>query len=151
MADRMSRMWAPVNAGIVMPPGSVTRTDVTSILEVQLGRQLRDWTVTRFVGNLQVWSSLPGISEFMWGMRVENENVPLGTIDPEADMTANWIFHGGVWNEIAYPAPRDLIAIDNRSQRKSQGEQSRLYFYMENTGAVTGEFRLIGRALMLLP
>ena len=152
MPDRMTRMWAPVNAGAAMGAAAVSRTDVTSILEVALGRDLRAWTVTRFVGHLQVWSAVTGqFSEWMWGMRVENENVPLGSIDPDADSTANWIFHGGIWTIISGPSPKDMITIDNRSQRKSQGEQSRLYFYMENTGGNAGEFRLIGRALMLLP
>ena len=151
MPDRMNRMWAPVNGGTPMPAISVARLDVLSILEVALGRELRAWTVTRFVGHLQVWSTAAAISEWMWGMRVENENVPLGSIDPEADANANWIFHAGVWTRGQDAYPSESVHIDNRSQRKSQGEQSRLYFYVENTGGTAGEFRLIGRALMLFP
>ena len=150
MADRMARMWAPfsVQPEITLAAGAVSRVDILSILEVALGRSFRAWTVTRVVGILQVASS---DTSFQWGLRVENENVALGSIDPEADSTANWILHGGIYTQNSAFLPRDMITLDNRSQRKSQGEQSRLYLYVENTGLVGGAVTMVGRALMLLP
>ena len=150
MADRMTRMWAPMNVQppLVMAAGSVARVNVLNILEVALGRTLRAWTVTRFICNLQVNSN---DTSFQWGLRVENENVALGSIDPEADSTADWISHGGVYVRQTAADVRDLIQIDNRSQRKSHGEQSDLFFYIENTGLVAGSFTLVGRVLLLLP
>ena len=150
MADRMTRMWAPMNVQprIAMPAGAVLRVNVLNVLEASLGRTLRAWTVTRFICNLQV-NSLD--TTFQWGLRVENENVLLGSIDPEADSTADWISHGGILTQSVLYDIRDRIAIDNRSQRKSHGEQSDLFFYVENTGLVAGSMSLVGRVLLLLP
>ena len=145
MADRMARMWAPVRTSVVsLAAGAVMRIDMLSILEVSLGRDFRQWTVTRIVGNLQVASS---DTEFVWGVRVENENVLLGSVDPMEDATADWILHGGLYTNIS---ARDMVKIDNRSQRKSHGEQSKLFFYIQNTGGVGGQVGFIGRALMLI-
>ena len=150
MADRMTRMWAPINVQpyLGMAAGAIARVNVLNVLEASLGRQLRAWTVSRFICNLQFNS--PNTS-FQWGLRVENENVLLGSIDPEADSTADWISHGGMYTQSPLYDFRDNIAIDNRSQRKSHGEQSELFFYVENTGLVGGSFTLVGRALLLLP
>ena len=51
MADRMTRMWAPMNVQprIAMPAGAVLRVNVLNVLEASLGRTLRAWTVTRFI------------------------------------------------------------------------------------------------------
>ena len=150
--DRMERMWAPVHfAPALLAPGGIARADCTGILEASLGRELRRWTVTRFVGCLQFYTSGEGSTEFFYGLRVENENVPLGTIDPEPDATADWVtWGGGVCRND--DAMRDAIWIDNRSQRKSQGEQSKLFFYWENAGAANSLYTTFhGRALLLLP
>ena len=150
MAERMSRMWAPVAAtGYVLPAGLTMTVSVNSILEVALDRELRQWTVTRFVGRLQLVSE--NETFYMWGMRVENENVPLGSVAPLADSTADWILHGGVVTQSGGYYPSESIMIDNRSQRKSQGEQSELRFYVQNYAGSDGEVSLVGRALLLLP
>jgi len=149
MPDRMQRMWAPINlVDASLVAGATLRVDVLSNLEAFLGRELRAWTVTRVVGTLQV---VGADSQYYYGLRVENENVALGVIDPEADATADWILHGSVWTQSTVYYPRDVITIDNRSQRKSRGEQSKLYFYVENASLVAGSVTLVGRALMLLP
>ena len=148
--DRMQRMWAPVHwDSASLAPGGIARADCTAILEASLGRELRQWTVTRVVGTLQFNSST---AEFFYGMRVENENVPLGTIDPEPDATADWLFWGGGIAGSATFHLRDAINIDNRSQRKSQGEQSKLFFYWEHAGAANTLYTSFhGRVLLLLP
>ena len=152
--DRMQRMWAPVHwDSAAVAPGGVARADCTAILEASLGRELRQWTVTRVVGTLQ-FRSLG--AEFFYGMRVENENVPLGTIDPEPDATADWLFWGGGITESPggedFFYLRDAINIDNRSQRKSQGEQSKLFLYWEHAGAANTLYTTFhGRVLLLLP
>ena len=149
--DRMQRMWAPVHWGSTsLGAGGVARADCTAILEASLGRQLRQWTVTRVVGTLQ-FAVAAGDTEFFYGMRVENENVPLGSIDPEPDATADWLFWGGGITDSAFLL-RDAITIDNRSQRKSQGEQSKLYLYWENAGGANTLYTTFhGRVLLLLP
>ena len=150
--DRMQRMWAPVHWDTAsLAPGGVARGDCTAILEASLGRQVRQWTVTRFVGTLQFWVNA-GEVEFFYGTRVENENVPLGSVDPEPDATADWLFWGGGKVSSAQVLLRDAINIDNRSQRKSQGEQSKLFFYWEHAGAANTLYTSFhGRALLLLP
>ncbi len=148
--DRMERMWAPVQFGVTtLGPGGIARADCTAILEAALGRELRKWTVTRVVGSLQFASTG---AEFFYGMRVENENVPLGTIDPEPDATADWLFWGGGEVQTDAFLLRDAITIDNRSQRKSLGEQSKLFLYWEHAGAANNLYTTFhGRVLLLLP
>ena len=151
--DRMKRMWAPVHwDSATLAAGGIARADCTAIVEASLGRELRQWTVTRVVGNLQFGSS-SGDIEFFYGMRVENENVPLGSIDPEPDATADWLFWGGgIQVYTGGFVMRDAISIDNRSQRKSQGEQSKLFFYWEHAGASSTLYTTFhGRVLLLLP
>ena len=150
--DRMQRMWAPVHwDSAVLVPGGIARADCTAILEASLGRELRQWTATRVVGTLQFYASAAE-AEFFYGMRVENENVPLGVIDPEPDATADWLFWGGGITDSTYFSMRDAITIDNRSQRKSQGEQSKLFFYWENASAAGTLYTTFhGRVLLLLP
>jgi len=150
--DRMQRMWAPVHFDTAtLAPGGVARADCTAILEASLGRELRQWTVTRVVGTLQFYTSA-GSTEFFYGMRVDNENVPLGTIDPEPDATADWLFWGGGKTGATSVYLRDAINIDNRSQRKSQGEQSKLFLYWEHAGAANSLYTTFhGRVLLLLP
>ena len=150
--DRMQRMWAPLHwDSASLAPGGIARADCTAILEASLGRELRQWTVTRVVGLLQFATSAGSI-EFFYGMRVENENVPLGTIDPEPDATADWLFWGGGYSSGADFQLRDGINIDNRSQRKSQGEQSKLFLYWEHAGAANTLYTTFhGRVLLLLP
>ena len=148
--DRMQRMWAPLHFDVAnLAPGGIARADCTAILEASLGRELRQWTVTRVVGMLQ-FASLG--AEFFYGMRVENENVALGTIDPEPDATADWLFWGGGYTSSEPLYLRDAINIDNRSQRKSQGEQSKLFLYWEHAGAANTLYTTFhGRILLLLP
>ena len=150
--DRMRRMWAPIHWDTAtLAPGGVARADCIAILEASLGRELRQWTVTRVVGTLQ-FSTSGGEVEFFYGMRVENENVPVGTIDPEPDATADWLFWGGGNTEMTSIGLRDAINIDNRSQRKSQGEQSKLFLYWEHAGAANNLYTSFhGRILLLLP
>jgi len=149
--DRMTRMWAPVHFDTeTLGAGGVARADCLQTLETSLGRDLRSWTVTRVVGTLQFWSAAE--VESFYGMRVENENVPLGTIDPEPDATADWLFWGGqVTGGYDIARLSDAIQIDNRSQRKSQGEQSKLFFYWENAGGGDLYTTIHARVLLLLP
>ncbi len=150
--DRMQRMWAPVQfPSVSLGAGGVMRADCTATLEAALGRELRQWTVTRVVGNVQ-FTAINEPAEYFYGMRVENENVPLGSIDPEPDATADWIFWaGGIVQASNSWYTRDMINIDNRSQRKSQGEQSKLFVYFENVGAGTLYTTMHARVLLLLP
>ena len=157
MADRMSRMWAPIDSGVLnIGAGTSGFLLVNSVLEASLDREIRQFTVTRVVAKIWVASHTADENVYlMHGMRIDNENVQVGSITPSADETADWILHGSVWArtpQLAQFLERDVSHIDNRSQRKSQGEQSELRWYYENVGGSnTLYFGIQGRALLLIP
>ncbi len=151
MADRMRRLWAPWDLGeFTITAGNDASIDTLGEVEFQLQRELRQWTLTRLILQLQLHTVAGGQSESMYGLRVENENVPLGTIDPMSDPEADWIYISGRMVEDAGFWGNAVIDIDNRSQRKSQGEQSRLLWYLHNAGPDTLYVSVHGRCLLLI-
>ena len=154
MPDRMRRVWAPIDTGVLdMAGGANVFVYVNALVDAALDRDIRQFTVTRVIASIY---ASPGIEDdpvyFMHGMRIENANVALGSITPEDD-TADWILHGTVWASggVAQWAEANTVHIDNRSQRKSQGEQAQLRWYITNVGANSGLIAIQGRALLLLP
>ena len=149
--DRMARAWAPIAVpSYTMVSGAAISINCLVHLDTAMGRELRSWTVTRLVANLQLTSS--GSSEFYWGLRVANENEPAGSIDPAFEQNADWVLWGGAMAGVhPFGLAETLVPIDNRSQRKSRGNESQLLFYISNAGPDTGYIALHGRALMLLP
>ncbi len=153
MADRMSRIWSPATTAfpVNLPMGGQAEVDIapSGTLESAQDRTMREWTVARIIGTLQVGSSVE--TSWFYGIRVANENEGFGTIDPAAQQTADWMWWGGIYQGTGTYVPRDAIAIDNRSQRKSRGMESVLRFYITNAGPDVGSFVLNTRTLLLVP
>ena len=151
--DRMSRIWSPATTVVATQILSSGNAEVviapSQALEIAQDRTIRDWTVARIIGNLQVYSD--GESSFFYGIRVANENETFAMIEPGADQTADWMWWGGMYTNSGDVYPRDAIGIDNRSQRKSKGMESELRFYIQNVGPNTGYFVLNTRVLLLVP
>ena len=147
---RMSRVWAPSTlTSYAMVAGSAIEVDLLTALDLTMDRTVRDWTVTRLIGRLQIRAA--GQNEFYYGIRVANDNVTPGMISPEFQQTADWLLWGGGTTSSAIYELRDAINIDNRSQRKSMGAESRLVLYVTNAGFFTQYVTWKGRSLMLLP
>jgi len=149
-------MWAPIQSGIMtLTAGETTALLVNSVLEATLGREVRQFTVTRVIAKIYLAPYADGQVVYMThGMRIENENVAHDAVDPADNETADWILHGTVWasGEVARWQETNTVNIDNRSQRKSQGEESELRWYVKNVGASNWQYVAIqGRALLLLP
>ena len=156
MAERMQRMWAPIDTGVLsLPAGDTSALLLLSELESSLGREIRQFTVTRIIARIRVTPVIDDNPVYMiHGVRIENENVPADGISPRYDETADWILHGTVYasGDAARWEETNTVVIDNRSQRKSQGEQSELRWYVENSGLTNMLYYSIqGRALVLLP
>ena len=155
MADRMRRVWAPIDTGVLtLPANGDSYALVNSELEQSLDRSVRQFTVTRVIAKVYVAPQITNDVVYLFhGVRIENENVPVGTVNPIDDQDADWILHGTVWNwgEAAGWDEAKTVNIDNRSQRKSQGEQSELRWYMSNGGGNGLYVAVQGRALLLLP
>ena len=155
MAERMRRAWAPIDTGVLTLAGNADAFAlVNSELEAALDRSVRQFTVTRIIAKIYVTPEVTGnIAYLFHGVRIENENVPVGSLNPIADQDADWILHGTVWDRGTSAAwdEAKTVNIDNRSQRKSQGEQSELRWYLSNGGGSTLYVAVQGRALLLLP
>ena len=152
MADRMSRVWSP---GTNLGPQQITlgaeleyRIFPSLALETSTDRSIRDFTITRIVGQLQ-FTSL-GETTFLYGIRIAPEGEPLGTYNPGVDQTIDWMLWGGITQSTSSAYPRDSILIDNRSQRKSRGMDSALRLYIYNAAGSTGYVAWTGRVLALI-
>ena len=150
--DRMARVWSPTTtAGLTSVPAGATWAGVlvpgTDLVATQ-DRRLRDWTVTRIVGSLQFTSE--GTTTFYYGVRVYNENETATAVTPGSETTADWMFWGAVTTQVGAVYPRDMIVVDNRSQRKSRGMESELRIVIQNSGS-NGYVSWTGRCLLLVP
>ena len=155
--DRMARVWSP---GSNVAPSTIANGGISELglapsaaLMVSQDRILRDWTVTRVVGLMQLVSA--GTSQVYVGIRVANENEVAGSIDPGSDQTADWMYWAGI--QVKEHAttnarnPSERLEIDNRSQRKSRGMESVLVLYTFNAGPDTVYMWWSGRTLLLVP
>ena len=153
MADRMSRVWSPsTTLGLnTLTPGAEyeARLHPSTALELSQDRTMRDWTITRIVGNLQFMST--GATTFLYGIRLAPESEPLGMINPGTDQTVDWMLWGGIYVQTGQTelAGAGNILVDNRSQRKSRGMDSSLRLYVYNASGSTGYFAWTGRVLAL--
>jgi len=151
--DRMSRIWSPATTIVSTAVAATARAEVviapSATLEAAQDRTIREWTVARIIGSLQVVTG--GNSSVFYGIRVANTNEVFGSIDPGAQQTADWMWWGGVYTGLGGYSPSDEIKIDNRSQRKSKGMESELRFYILNAGPSTAYFVLNTRTLLLVP
>ena len=149
MADRMSRVWSPATTlgyeTMLVGDENEYRLHPSYALELSQDRTMRDWTITRIVGNMQFYSA--GTTTFIYGVRVAAESEPVGMINPGADQTVDWMLWGGITVRTSNNIP--AITIDNRSQRKSRGMDSSLRLYIYNAAGATGYFAWTGRVLAL--
>ena len=154
MAERMQRMWSP---GTSVGYDSILAGDVgeyqlapSAALQSSQNRLVRDFTVTRIVGNLQFTS----VSEtvFMYGIRFANENEPIGTYNPGTDQTIDWMLWGSivVGNTTQLGIAASSVEIDNRSQRKSHGLDSGCRLFIVNIAGDDGYVSVALRTLMLV-
>ena len=154
MAERMQRMWSPgTNLGYeIMALGDELEFRIfpSLALEQSQDRSVRDFTVTRIVGNLQFSSASESV--MMWGIRLANEAEAIGTFNPGHDQTIDWMLWGsisvGTTNQLGIAA--STIEIDNRSQRKSRGMDSSLRLYIYNAAGGTAEVSVALRVLALI-
>ncbi len=154
--DRMARAWAPGSnvAPSTLASGAYSELQLapSAALLASQDRMIRDWTVTRVVGKMQLMVGTGDSAQVYVGIRVANENEAAGSIDPGSEQTADWMFWAGIHVEkdadAFFPAE---INIDNRSQRKSRGMESILILYTFNAGPDTVYMYWSGRTLLLVP
>ena len=138
--DRMRRMWSPSTGGTALPlaAGNSLESDIapSTTLQLSLDRTPRDWTIARIIGNIQfaTQTAAPNEANMYVGIRVANENEPHFMINPGIDQTADWMFWEGLVISSLFAEPANALSIDNRSQRKSRGEESKLRLYIFNGG-----------------
>ena len=154
MADRMQRMWSPATSlgyELVLA-GDEAEFQIAPSFALQSAqdRLIRDFTVTRIVGNLQFSST--GETVFMYGIRFANENEPVGTYNPGTDQTIDWMLWGSVIvpDTTALGIAASTVEIDNRSQRKSHGMDSACRLFVFNASGNDGYVSVALRTLVLI-
>ena len=155
--DRMARVWSPGTnvAGVGIISGGYSEQELapSNALQIAQDRAIRDWTVTRVVGRMQLDVATNGIAQVYVGIRVANENEVPGNLSPATEQTADWMYWTGVNVQKGDPTPVPAveIEIDNRSQRKSRGMESTLILYVYNNGPDLVYMWWSGRTLLLVP
>ena len=156
-SDRMARVWSPgTNVGATAIGALAQSEQVlapSQSLQAAQDRDIRDWTVTRVVGNMQLAVGSGQLAQVYIGIRVANENEVVSNITPAGEQTADWMYWKGhhVDRQFGSTVQPDMIEIDNRSQRKSRGMESVLILYTFNTGPDTVYMWWSGRTLLLVP
>ncbi len=155
MADRMSRVWSPSTTvgftTLTLGTEIEARLMPSTALELSQDRTMRDFTVTRIVGELQFQTASE--TTFIYGIRLAPESEPIGMVNPGTDQTLDWMLWGGVTIQNStntVGAGSGNIHIDNRSQRKSRGMDSSLRLYVYNAAGSTGYVAWHGRVLSLI-
>ena len=155
MADRMQRVWSQGSSlgwdAMTLGAELEYRIFPSSSLETATDRSIRDFTVTRIIGNLQLQSQASTV--FLYGIRLAQEAEPPGTYNPGVDQAIDWILWGGVtvnYPNLGYGPIVHTVDIDNRSQRKSRGMDSGLRLYVYNAAGSTGYVSWNGRVLALI-
>ena len=155
MADRMQRIWAQ---GSTLSMNTLTLGSQAEVqlfpsatLEAATDRSIRDFTVTRILGNLQFTTQ--DQTTFFYGIRLAQEAEPVGTYSPGTDQAIDWMYWGAV--VVQYPTLGNgtqwfTEKVDNRSQRKSRGMDSGLRLYVYNGAGSTGYYMWSGRTLALV-
>ena len=155
MADRMQRIWAQGSnlTSTLLTLGSQSEIQLfpSSTLEAATDRSIRDFTITRIIGQLQFLTIAD--TTFFYGIRLAQEAEPVGTYSPGTDQAIDWMYWGAT--TVAYPNLGNgqkwfNVDIDNRSQRKSRGMDSGLRLYVYNGAGTSGYFLWHGRTLALV-
>ena len=151
MPNRMQRLWLPFRTGVsaIAASGDV-RFSMSSLVDTAMGRTLRDYTVTRMIFNFRCRQDSGEPVTMAIGVRFENDNVVVGTVAPNTDSQAEWLYWEEVTPAIGVMVQRDAIVRDIHTQRRSQGLNQELFFYVSNTSAIAGDLMLSGRCLVLI-
>ena len=155
--DRMARIWSPgTNVGpFAIANGGFSEQELAPSVALQTAqdRDIRQWTVTRVVGRMQLNTATNAEAQVYVGIRVANENEVPGNLTPATAQTADWMYWTGVYVTTigAGSVPAQELEIDNRSQRKSRGMESTLILYVYNAGPDTVYMWWSGRTLLLVP
>ena len=151
MADRMRRLWVPFRSGIVpLASAADAIVNITTLIDAAQGRTLKQYTVTRMIFGFSALMDSGGPGTFEIGVRLQNENIGVGVVDPLADITAEWIYWESVMAEVAAMTNQNRIFRDIRSQRKAQGSDQDLLFFVSQSTGVAGDFEVSGRCLVLI-
>ena len=157
-SDRMTRMWSPgtnITASLIgVGTQSEQELAPSAALQAAQDRTIREWTVTRVVGDMQLAVVSGDEAQAYIGIRVANENEVFDNIGPATEQTADWMYWQGVHvdSNVAFgDHRRHDIKIDNRSQRKSRGMESVLILYVYNVGPDPVYMWWSGRTLLLVP
>jgi len=145
------RQWLPFTLGdepVNLAAGADTRLFIASLADSEGAADFRTFTVQRILLSLMIRATNV-FSTMAVGIRFDNEDVPLGTTDPENDMVSDWLYleqFCTIATEQPWYATRDI-----RSQRKSRSLNEQLFFYATNKDAVDSvQLHMSGRVLVLL-
>ena len=152
MTTRRRRVWLPFSAGadpVVLVASGVDRIFVASITEAEVGRQYEHYTVERSIFNVSLFA--PNTSIVTMGILMVQEDVAIATITPVADPGAQWLWHEEFMSHNAVDPSAYNMRREVKSRRIARGNDSELYFIIENRAAGnTITYHVSGRILVLL-
>ena len=148
---RRGTYWMAFNEGSVpvsQAGGAVSRLLLPSIRELEVGREYEGYTVTRTILNLFLISETAAQLVIDVGLITLQEDVTIAAIDPPTQPHADWMWNETFVVDDNIAAPHTLIQRDLRSQRRTRGGDSEMYFYVVNRGGTPVSVHRSGRMLV---
>jgi len=147
--SRRRRTWLPFNSTVIsLTSLAISRTDIPSIMEAQLGREIQGYTTQRLIVNIDALSNTTTPSFIACGLIANNAGLALADIDPGANPEADWQWWEGFRvNDV----DQELTHIhrDLRVQRRVRGRDTNMFIYVSNEGTITTSVLIHGRVLIL--
>jgi len=132
---------------------AVIRLNIPSMLESEMGRQYESYTLTRLLFRWNGYLSVGSEAVVTLGVIIQPAELQIGSSNPSDDAERDWLYHGEFTIRSASDQlrPSEAVVRDIRSQRKSLGMATKMYFYerLRNAG-VTMRSHVSGRALILM-
>jgi len=151
MTQQRRRVWAPFSTGddpTLLGIQGDLRIFVPSLLEIAAARNYRQYTVQRMLLSGMLIPTTAFVTVAV-GLRFDNVDSIVGTVDPENDKTSDWLY----LEEFCTNAISDTFHWnrDIRAQRKSRGNDEELFLYVTNRSTASSiNLHVSGRVLILL-
>jgi len=133
---RRATYWMPFSDGavpLVHAASASSRLFVASIRETEVGRVYEGFTVTRMIFNVTASSVSSGNDNVITlGVILLPADIALGTVLPSVDQLSDWLWQEEHVVGLTASGAEIRFSRDIRSQRKSRGGDTELWFYATN-------------------
>ncbi len=148
---RQQKQWAPFLLSFTaILSGADARVDLTSLALAALPSLLREWTILRTIGILQLWGTDVSIRAHVSFALISHPSTVTITQIPKPDTElADWLwFSGAVIPNTGDEPTHIAIPFDIAAMRKQREAERRYSFVMHSASAGASGFSINGHFLL---